>query len=81
MYDTREAATTLQNKLRKAYPHGRYGVFYNPPIYPSEYMNTTVKRSATELTNSQKLAKASAKQLLRAQVNDFIKWLKSEGVI
>lgn len=79
--DIRNDASELRNKLRKAYPRGLYGVFYNPPIYPSEYMNITVKRSATELANSQKLANTRVKRLLRAQVKDFIKWLKAEGVI
>jgi len=72
--DTKQIATTLRNELSGTKHNGTYGVFYDPLV-------------STDLDkySSYKLAERSAtqqsKQLLRAQVKDFIKWLKTEGVI
>jgi len=79
--DIRNDASELRNKLRKAYPHGRYGVFYNP-VFP--YVDATLIYKANarnDYIRAEKITKSKAREQLRVQVKDFIKWLKAEGVI
>ncbi len=81
MYDTKNAADGLRNGLRRAHPRGIYGVFYAPSIRHSDIMKSSAISTNKNQAELDKQAKAHSKQLLRAQVKDFIKWLKAEGVI
>jgi len=84
----RSAADILRAGLKEARPKGAYAVFYDPcvgrkdaekagwkPLLPpnADYRAIRAKETAkaTEL----------AREELREQVKDFIKWLKAQGVI
>ena len=66
--NTNKVARQLQQQLAKSQPKGTYTTFYDP-------------LASGESPAYGDSAKESAKELLRMQVRDFIKWLKSQGVI
>ena len=89
--DIVDAATEFRNGLIKARPKGVYGVFYDPcvgrrdaekryDVHLPKYGTPNVDWKA-EYAKMDNKAKDLARELLRAQVRDFIKWLKAEGVI
>jgi len=71
---TKAAAQTLRNELKRTRRTGVYGIFYDP-VAPRDSDNSRFFFSA-EKENA-----VASRQLLRAQVQDFIKWLKTEGII
>lgn len=87
-YDVIGTAKGLATGMAKAKPRGTYAVFYDPAVgwtdgrkkaEPLDYSdpkdwqarNAKITAAANEL----------AREQLRAQVKDFIKWLKAQGVI
>ncbi len=74
-------AKELRSVLRKACKRGIYGVFYDPVIYRTDAIQFPEEGDAKVYASTSLQAKIKAKSLLRAQVKDFIKWLKTEGVI
>jgi hypothetical protein len=66
--DTRKAAMSLRNRLTRTKKNGYYAVFYDPMKVP---------QSDKEYLQSRE----EARQQLRKQVQDFVKWLKGQGVI
>ncbi len=70
------SAACLRKGLEKAKPSGRIGVFYDPVawgkdiVLPGQDVGTSTGDSMKQ-----------AREDLRAQVKDFIKWLKAQGVI
>jgi hypothetical protein len=79
VYDTKGVANKLHKILRKESPRGIYGIFYDPIVDHSDVADST--NTPEKYWKADKQAIAKAKQLLRAQVKDFIKWLKTQGVI
>jgi len=71
-------AQSLRNGLETAKPAGVYAVFYDPNDVAPVVTN---KKGQFDSAGYQKRAVAACKQDLRAQVRDFIKWLKAQGVI
>jgi hypothetical protein len=88
VYDisTKDAAVRLQKELTEANPEGVYAVFYDPAITAKQIKPYTEvppeknKRLAVWKAMENQ-ANKTAREDLRAQVRDFIKWLKAEGVI
>jgi len=66
--DTYGTAVVLRDSLAKLSPKGTYGVFYAPS-------------AESEVAGKRVSATATTREQLRAQVQDFIKWLKAQGVI
>ena len=71
-------AQSLRNGLKTAGPAGVYAVFYDPTDRGPVVMN---KKGQFDSAGYKKKALAACRQDLRAQVRDFIKWLKGQGVI
>ena len=73
--------------IAKAKPGGTYGVFYDPSVGWDDAEKTVVHGAhdptAWKEENAKVIAAAGkiAREQLRAQVQDFIKWLKAQGVI
>ena len=67
-YDTVGTAKLLQKNLAKKQTPGTFAVFYAPCATAKE-------------TGGRTAAKEADREQLRAQVKDFIKWLKAQGVI
>jgi hypothetical protein len=80
-------AKSLSAGIAKAKPGGTYGVFYDPAIGYKDALDKAGKLDYSSPDSQARLAKidAAASQLaredLRKQVQDFIKWLKAQGVI
>jgi hypothetical protein len=78
-YNTLDTAKVLRTGLEKAQHTGAYAVFYDPCV---GWRNAR-KKLGNQATHD--AITAAAKDLsheeLRRQVQDFIKWLKAEGVI
>jgi hypothetical protein len=72
------AAQSLGNGLKTAKPAGVYAVFYDPNDSGPVVRN---KKGQIDSVRYEKKALAACKQDLRAQVRDFIQWLKAQGVI
>jgi len=85
-----DAAKVLREGIAKAKPGGAYGVFYDPCVGPMDvekryeyhgsYGRTEAERKA-EYAKLEAMELDLAREQLRAQVKDFIKWLKAQGVI
>jgi hypothetical protein len=71
-YDTRAMAAGLREELAAERPAGAYGVFYDPV--------GSIGDAAWTRDDKAKPGPRSEQQL-RAQVKDFIAWLKAQGVI
>lgn len=80
-------AKSLDDGIAKAKPGGTYGVFYDPAIgWKDARAKTTdlIPLSQDWKTENAKVDATAAKMAreeLRKQVQDFIKWLKAQGVI
>lgn len=82
------AAETLRESLVNAGPSGAYAVFYDPCCGPRD-VNPQYKPFPPHPDTDYKAWRAKwqartkdlARDELRAQVRDFIKWLKAQGVI
>ncbi len=84
--DTLGTAKALAEGITKTKPGGTYGVFYDPAIGWSDAYDAAKPHDHTqhysvigERTNA--MAAKMAREELRKQVQDFIKWLKAQGVI
>lgn len=86
-HDTLGTARALAEGIGKTKPGGTYGVFYDPAIGWSDAYDTLKPidyskgdwQTRGEMTRA--AANRMAKEELRKQVQDFIKWLKAQGVI
>ncbi len=84
-YDFKATAQVLTNGLTNAKEKTTMAVFYEPAAHPPrmEYP----KKDATDAERrafweeSEKAAKEMGKKELQQQVQDFVKWLKGQGVI
>lgn len=89
-YAMLDAAESLRAGLVRTKPQGIYGVFYDPCVGPKDaqkqfnysppYNEEGVDWDA-EREKQASMAKEIASKELRKQVQDFIKWLKTQGVI
>ena len=86
-YDLIGTAKGLRDGIAKAKPGGAYGVFYDPTV---GWNDASAKAGPLDYKTSDSQARiakihAAASQLareeLRKQVQDFILWLKAQGVI
>lgn len=85
--DTLGTAKALAEGINRTKPGGTYGVFYDPAIGWSDAYDTLKPidyskgdwQTRADMTNA--AANKLAKEELRKQVQDFIKWLKAQGVI
>lgn len=86
--DMISTSKALAAAIEKGKPAGAYGVFYDPLVSWDEAR----KKAGIAVSGRQKdwqaqnaAAKAAAREIaleqLRAQVKDFIRWLKAQGVI
>lgn len=72
-------AALFRESLAKSKPQGTFGVFYDPVAYqPFRFDLSDYSSEAVAQANAER---EQAEKDLRAQVKDFIKWLKSQGVI
>jgi hypothetical protein len=75
-YDFKETAAFVDGHVRDA-AHGIYfAAFYDPTVGMRDIDNTDQGPARDE--HAQLI---EAKRLLRAQVADFVEWLKAQGVI
>ncbi len=88
--NAKQNAESLRNTLNTSSQTGVYGIFYDPvtdvPVCNYGKYSKFPKSQRYQLIENEKLknelkAKTESKKLLRAQVQDFIKWLKTEGII
>lgn len=79
-YDVSGAAKDLQAGIAKAKPVGTYAVFYDPVALQKMSFGPSTDYDAA-MGNAMMAAMDEARENLRAQVKDFIKWLKGQGVI
>lgn len=90
-YAIQDTAVRLQKSLEKASPEEVVGIFYDPYDYGDlieEYNKIQKKYEDREgnywaaMSEEQdEMARAAAEENLKAQVRDFIDWLKGQGVI
>jgi hypothetical protein len=89
-YDLRDAADKLRNAIVQTESAGTYGVFYDPLVRSDRCAKPAGGRAEFKVpatdwqagrTNSRAVELDLAREELRAQVKDFIKWLKAQGVI
>ncbi len=90
-YAIQDTAVRLQKSLEKASPEEVVGIFYDPYNYGDlieEYNKIQKKYEGREgnywaaMSEEQdEMARAAAEENLKAQVRDFIDWLKGQGVI
>ncbi len=71
-YSTKEAASIISGEMKKINKYNA-GVFYDP-LTKCEYRKV-------DGVNHCVIAKEESKELLLAQVQDFIQWLKDEGIL
>ena len=78
-------ARALVTGIRKAKPGGVYAVFYDPSIGRGDASKRAGPAHGSdweaEYARVTAVAEDMAREQLRAQVKDFIKWLKAQGVI
>lgn len=79
-YDVAGAAKDLQAGIAKAKPVGTYAVFYDPVALQKMSFGPSADFDAAQ-GQAYAAAYDEARENLRAQVKDFIKWLKAQGVI
>lgn len=72
-------AALLRESLAKSKPKGTFGVFYDPVAYSS--FRFEEQGFSADAAARDKAEREQAEKDLRAQVKDFIKWLKAEGII
>ena len=81
-YDILTAAQVLRNGVSAAEPAGAYAVFYDPCLGPWDAKGIGGPRpDYTQRRTLNRKAGQMSREQLRAQVKDFIKWLKAQGVI
>ncbi len=76
-------AKSVAKSLKSTKGTQSIGVFYDPMPSRLVMNNGEVDYNATidRLEHSRKTGRATAEQQLRLQVQDFVKWLKAQGVI
>lgn len=86
--DIKKTAETVRNGLVEAKPNGLFAVFYDPVSGPEDASKRfNIERkwgkdfSAEAENNLKTKALDLSREQLRAQVRDFVKWLKAQGVI
>ncbi len=72
-------AALFRESLAKSKPLGDYGVFYDPVSYEVYQFNE--EKPSADVSARNEAVRKQAETDLRGQVKDFIKWLKSQGVI
>jgi hypothetical protein len=70
------SAAALRKGLERAKPGGRVAVFYDPVAWGKEFAGP-----GEEISKATGDSMKQAREDLRAQVRDFVKWLKAQGVI
>lgn len=84
-YDFKTTAQVLTNGLAHTKGKTIVGVFYEPAASPprmeASKKNMTEAEWKTFWETRQKAAKEFDEKELREQVQDFVKWLKGQGVI
>ena len=80
-YDTLSAAKLLNEGLSQAKLTDKYAVFYDPMSRPPKIEYPRDDKNKIDWKARKALTEETAKEELRKQVRDFIKWLKAEGVI
>ncbi len=78
-HDILGTAALFRESLAKSKPQGTYGVFYDPVYYTGfrfEEQGLSADAAARD-----KAEREQAEKNLRAQVKDFVKWLKAQGVV
>lgn len=80
-FDLRGSAEIMRNAMQQAQPSGSYAVFYDPAV--DDYSNYKYGQRFPLFLYSKLNDKyyPLSRQELRAQVKDFIQWLKVQGVI
>lgn len=79
-YDFIDTAQALDDSLSKADTGMTVAVFYDPH-YDGDAFQKIRKESAGDLSAVEEKLKNLAKEDLRAQVRDFLAWLKAQGII
>jgi len=79
-YNIAGTAKDLQAGIAKVKPAGAYAVFYDPVVLQKMNFGPSTDIDAT-MGRAMSAAMDEARNELRAQVKDFIKWLKAQGVI
>ena len=84
-YDYLGTAKVLREGLQQARPRGAYAVFYDPAATAPMKRYSADEFSKIDWEAEHKRLEAESRRLsceqLRKQVQDFIKWLKAQGVI
>lgn len=91
LYDAKGTAEKLREELVSYGPHMSLGIFYDPcndvdmdgaldAMAKAEEQGETFDWDGAKLENEAR-ARAKSEELLRAQVRDFLDWLKGQGVI
>ena len=81
-FDMLNAAKDLKKGIALSDRGGYYGVFYDPEVGIGDAARKMGSKSGPrDYDKISKIAASMAKDELRAQVRDFIKWLKIEGII
>jgi hypothetical protein len=75
IFDTKQAAEIINNQLKKKQKTNAV-VFYDPITH----IDSKNRENWENWEESRKTAKEKSKKLLTAQVNDFIKWLKTNNI-
>ena len=79
--DTKAAAVALRESLVEARPSGHSGVFYDPIAQSGGGPPSGMKDFSAWQGRQQGASHRLARQQLREQVRDFLRWLKAQGVI
>jgi hypothetical protein len=80
--ESKAAAQLLRAGLAAKAPAGSYGVIYDPLPSQAELVERAKQAEAeNDLTYLAEPRRALANEDLRAQVKDFLSWLKTQGVI
>ncbi len=72
--DTVKGAEKVRQGLATRQAPGAYAVFYQPKCDSEEWRSMDFKKA-------ERTIRAEERALLKAQVRDFVKWLKAQGVI
>lgn len=79
--DTKAAAVALRESLVEARPTGHVAVFYDPMAQSGGGPPGGMKDFSAWQGRQQAASEHLARQQLREQVRDFLRWLKAQGVI
>jgi hypothetical protein len=84
-YDTAKSARELRDRIAESRTEESVAVFYDPLVRPTIPRDPSGKADWANYRRDEgparQEARENSKEQLRAQVRDFIKWLKAQGVI